>query len=252
MKTRGETCSEIHRLICSVWNKEELPQQWKESINLPVYKKGDMTACNNYRGISLLSTAFKSLSNILLAKLIPYILEVTGDHQCGFHCNRSPTNQIFYICQILEKWKYNGTVHQLFIYFKKAYDSVKGEVLYNILLEYGIPKKLIRLIKMCLNETYSEVRVGEHLSDTFPIQDGLKQDVLLPLLFNFHLEYAIRKVQENQVSLELNGTLQLLVCTDVINLLNDSKHTIKEKTETLSEASKDVGLGINAKKTKYI
>jgi hypothetical protein len=61
-------------------------------------------------------------------------------------------DQIFYIWQILEKkLEYNGAVHQLFIYFKKAYDSVKREVLYNILLEFGIPKKLVRLIKMCLN-----------------------------------------------------------------------------------------------------
>jgi hypothetical protein len=56
-----------------------------------------------------------------------------------------------------------GCVHQLFIDFEKAYDSVKGEVLYNILLEFGIPKKLVKLIKMFLNETYSSVRVGKRL-----------------------------------------------------------------------------------------
>jgi hypothetical protein len=52
-----------------------------------------------------------------------------------------------------KKWESNGTVHQLFTDFKKAYNSVKREVLYNILLEFGVPKKLVRLIKMCLNET---------------------------------------------------------------------------------------------------
>jgi hypothetical protein len=81
------------------------------------------------------------------------------------------TDQIFCINQILEKkWEYNETVHQLFIDFKKAYDSVRREVLYNILIEFGIPMKLVRLIKMCLNETYSKVRIGKHLSDSFPIQ----------------------------------------------------------------------------------
>jgi hypothetical protein len=96
-----------------------------------------------------------------------------------------------------EKWEYNGAVHQLLTDFKKAYDSVKNKVLYNILLEFGIPKKLVSLIKMRLNKTYSKVCVGKHLSHTIPIQNGLKQgDGLSPFLFNSALEYVMRKVQE--------------------------------------------------------
>jgi hypothetical protein len=94
--------SAIHKLIYSVWSKEELPDQWKESIIVLIHKKGDKTDCNNYRGISLLSTSYKMLSNIL-SRLVPYIDEIIGDHQCGFRRNRSTTDLIFCIRQILEK-----------------------------------------------------------------------------------------------------------------------------------------------------
>jgi hypothetical protein len=120
-----------------------LPQNWKDSIIVPINKKGDKTDCNNYRGISLLSTAYKILSNILLARLNLYVSEITGDHLCGFCRDTSPTDQIVYIQQILEKkWEYNGMVQHLFIGFKKAYDSVSREVLYNILLEFVTSKKI--------------------------------------------------------------------------------------------------------------
>ena len=144
-------------------------------------------------------------------------------------------------------------MHQLFIDFKKAYDSVRREVLYNILIEFGIPKKLVRLIKMGLTETYSRVWVGKNLSDMFPTRNNLKQrDALPPLLFNFALEYAIWRVQVNQDGLKLNGTHQLLVYADNANILGGSIHTVKENAEALVIATKETGLEVNADKTKYM
>ena len=129
----GTICFEIHKLITSTWKKEKLSEEWEESIIVPIHKKCDKTDCNNCRGISLLPTTYKILSNILLSRLIPYAKEIIGDHQCG---DRSTIDHIFCIRQVLEKkWEYNEEVHQLFIDFKKAYDSVRREVLYKILIE---------------------------------------------------------------------------------------------------------------------
>jgi hypothetical protein len=154
-------------------------------IIVPIHKKGDKTDCTNYRGISLLPTTYKILSSVLLSWLTPYTKEIIGDHQCGFRRNRSTIDHIFRIRQILKKkCEYNEEVHQLFIDFKKAYDSVGREVLYKILIEFGIPRKLLKLIKMNLNETCSRVRVGKNVSDRFPIRNVLKQgDALSPMLY---------------------------------------------------------------------
>ena len=87
-------------------------------------------------------TTYKILSNILLSRLSPYAEEIIGDHQYGFRRNRSTTDHIFCFHQIFEKKKleHNEAVHQLFIDFKKAYDSVRREALYNILIEFGTPR----------------------------------------------------------------------------------------------------------------
>jgi hypothetical protein len=109
----------------------ELPEDWKESMVVPVYKKGDKTDCSNYRGISLLLTMHKILSKILLSRLTPYAEEIIRDHQCGFRRSRSTTAHILFIRNILEKkWEYNEVVHQPFIDFKKGSDPVRMDVLY--------------------------------------------------------------------------------------------------------------------------
>ena len=106
---------------------------------------------------------------------------------------------------------------------------------------------------MCLAETYNRVRVGMCLSDMFSIRNGLKQgDDLSPLLFNSALDCAIRRVQVDHDGLKLNGTYQLLVYADDVNILGGSVHTINKNAEALVVASKEIGLEINADETKYL
>jgi hypothetical protein len=90
--------------------------------------------------------------------------------------------------------------------------------------------KLVKLMKICLNETYSKAQVGKYMSDMLPIKNNLNQgDALSPKLFNFPLEYAIRWVQVNQNGLKLYGAHQLLVYVDDVNIVGGSVHTIKNR-----------------------
>jgi hypothetical protein len=87
----------------------------------------------------------------------------------------------------------------------------------------------------------------------FPIRNGLKQgDSLSALLFNFALEYAIRRVQVNQDGLKLNGTHHVLAYANAVNILGGSVHSVKENAESLVVADKEIGLEVNVDKTKYM
>jgi hypothetical protein len=142
-------------------------------------------------------------------------------------------------------WEYNETVRQLFTDFKEIYCSISKEVFCNILTEFGVTMKLVRLIKMYLNETYSKIRIGKYLSDNISYSNGLKQgDALSPLLLNFALEYAIRNFQENHVGLKLNAPYQLLVYADSVNLLVGKINITKKNTGSL------VGLEVNTEKLR--
>ena len=105
--------------------------------------------------------------------------------------------------------------------------------------DFGIPKKLVRLIKMRLSETYSRVRVGRFLSHAFPRHCGLKQGYALsPLLLNFDLEYANRRVQENTMDLELIVKHKLLIYAYDVNILGENLQTVRENTDFLLRINK--------------
>ena len=191
-------------------------------------------------------TTYKILSNILLSRLTPYAEGIIGNHQCEFRCNSSPTDQICCIRQIKNKRIQRSSATTIY-----AYDSFKREVLYNILIEFGIPTKLLRLIQTCLSETYSRVRVGKNLSVSYDEWFETRK-CSIATVFNFVLEYAIRRVQVNQDGLKLNGTLQFLVDADDVNILGGSVHIIKKNAAPLVVTSKETCLEENIDKTKFM
>lgn len=257
IKCGGETLYQaIHHLIEAVWNAEEVPREWKEGVIVPIFKKGDRMKCSNYRGITLLNTAYKVFSNILLEKLKPYAEEIIGDYQCGFRRGRSTIDQIFTIKQIMEKcWEFNRNLHQLFIDFKQAYDTIRRVKLWQAMEELGFPKKLVKLTQVCINGSMSRVRIAHEFSEVFNINDGLKQgDALSPLLFNVALEYVSRKaeIQTPTAVFHGNGPKLLLAFADDIDIVGNSTLDIKSTLNEFEKGAGSIGLKINEEKTKYM
>src|SRR6202012_3149167 len=158
------------------------------------HKKGSKLICENYRGICLLNSAYKIFAKILYDRLYGYTEEIIGEYQGGFRQGRSTIDQIFTIRQIMEKaWEYNITIHQLFVDFIQAYDSIDRPALFAIMEEFGFPRKLINLTKATLTDTKCKVLIQNILAASFDINTGLRQgDKLSTLLFNLALEKVIR------------------------------------------------------------
>jgi len=255
IKAAGHTLwTRLHQIITSVWEKEELPEDWLVGLLVPIHKKGSKTDCKNYRGICLLNASYKILANILYSRLVIYAEEIIGDYQSGFRPGRSTIDQIFTIRQIMEKaWEFNISIHQLFVDFKQAYDSIDRKALFEILEEFGIPAKLIRLIKATLTDTKCKILIQNLISDSFSIETGLRQgDGLSTILFNFALEKVIRALSINWKGTIFSTSKQITAFADDADLLGRGVLAVKESFMEMDTEAKKVGLQVSEDKTKYL
>uniref|UniRef100_A0A8D9EGY4 Craniofacial development protein 2 n=1 Tax=Cacopsylla melanoneura TaxID=428564 RepID=A0A8D9EGY4_9HEMI len=244
----------IHDIIKEVWENETMPDSWNVGVICPIHKKGDKEKCQNYRGISLLSSTYKILSVIILGRLKPYVDEIVDDSQTGFMSNRSTTDQIFAIRQILEKrMEYGKETHILFIDFKKAFDSLERQAILNAMIELGIPKKLTNLVSMCMEETHNKVRTQSGESETFKTETGVKQgDGLSPVVFILTLHAALKKcITPETETLGINQ-FQLLAYADDIAIMGENREEIERCMIVLERETNKVGLEINKEKTEYM
>ena len=178
----------MYELVRQIWEEERIPEEWKETITVPIHKKGDRDGCENYRGIALENAAYKILSKIILGKIKPYIEKVMGDYQNGFRDERSVIDNIFALKIINKKlWEYNQSVQYLFIDFKR-HMTIHRATLRECMAEFKIPTKLINMCKTCVQKTRSVVRIEGTRSSYFENKTGLKQGDPLPLIsFNLAL-----------------------------------------------------------------
>ena len=131
IKCRGnKLLNIICELVRQILEEERMPEEWKETIIVPVDRKGIRDRCENYRGIALGNSAYKIVANIIMEKIKLYIEKITGEYQNGFRDGRSVIDMIFALKIINEKlWEYNQSVQYLFIDFQNVYDSIQRDTL---------------------------------------------------------------------------------------------------------------------------
>lgn len=264
LKAAGpNTIKEITQILQQIWQNEMIPDDWKSALIHPLHKKGDRTDVNNYRGISLLPVTYKIFSQCLLDRAQQQLEPKIGEYQAGFRPNRSCPEQILNLKLILRHQKiYNKNVVCTFVDFKKAYDSIDRESLFQILKEQGLDLKTLALIKETLTNTKSKVKFMGELSEPFEIKTGVRQgDGLSPLLFNCVLEKVIQEWRMQKVEQKVDQPIKLgrtnvkvdcLAFADDLAILTRDTATAQKQIEILKEIAEKVGLQISFEKTEYM
>src|SRR3978361_1936150 len=246
-----ELQKQIHLLIQKIWREEKMPEEWESGQIVTIHKKGDQRKCENYRGITLLNTAYKILSTIIQRRLADATKGIVGQYQCGFTRGRSTIDAIHIIKQIMEKaYESRIEMEMLFIDFERAFDSIRREKLMLALKELGIEPKLRRLVQMTMRETVVSIKTLKGETEEFKIFKGVRQgDSLSATLFNLALEYVTRNI--NKGTVRTRGG-QLVAYADDIVLITKRRRTMKEMLEEITEEGGKMGLKLNEDKTKIM
>lgn len=267
----------LFNLIIDIWEKEQVPQDWKDANITPIFKKGDRKECGNYRGISLLSIAGKIMARILLNRLNQDITaEVLPETQCGFRKGRSTMDMVFSLRQVQDKCQeQNMPLYAVFIDFTKAFDTVSRDGLWVVLEKLGCTTKMLNLIRSLHDGMQAQVVQARLISDKFPVQNGVKQGcVLAPTLFSLYLgamlEVAFKDVNkgvyiQTRQDANLFGVSQFksktrttrvlvkeMLFADDTALVAHSAEDMQALVDCFAKTASQFSLKINIKKTECL
>uniref|UniRef100_A0AAV2J1Z3 Reverse transcriptase domain-containing protein n=1 Tax=Knipowitschia caucasica TaxID=637954 RepID=A0AAV2J1Z3_KNICA len=256
LKADVDTCVELfYPLFIKIWEEEEIPAEWKEGYLIKLPKKGDLSSCSNYRGITLLSIPGKVFNRILLNRMKDAVDPHLRDQQAGFRKERSCTDQIATLRIILEQsLEWNSPMYVNFIDYEKAFDSVDRQSLWKLLRHYGVPEKITNIIRKSYEGTTCRIVHGRQPTDAFGVRTGVRQGCLLsPCLFLLAIDWVM-KTSTNQMRNGIQWTLweQLddLDFADDLALLSHTHQQMQEKTSRVANNSARLGLHINRGKSK--
>ena len=258
LKADAEATAEmLLPLFRKIWEEEEIPHDWKEGHIIKIPKKGDLSKCDIYRGITLLSTPGKIFNRIILDRMKYAVDDTLRDNQAGFRSNRSCTDQIATLRIIIEQSvEWNSSLYINFVDYHKAFDSIHRDTLWQLLRYYGVPAKITSLIRNSYKEMSCLVVHQGRLTRKFKVKTGVRQGCLLsPFLFLLATDWIMNKTTEgarNGIQWTPWSQLEDLDFADDVALLSHSHQQIQDKTTRLGSSSNQVGLIIHPGKTKLI
>ncbi|MGL5901241.1 MAG: reverse transcriptase domain-containing protein [Cetobacterium sp.] len=247
----------LYPLFKNIWEEEQVPAEWKEGYLIKIPKKGDLSKCTNYRGITLLSVPGKVFNRVLLNRMKDQVDAQLRDQQAGFRKDRSCVDQIATLRIIVEQsLEWNSPLYINFIDYEKAFDSVDRKILWKLLRHYGVPTKIVSIIKNSYEGLRCKVIHGGQSTEAFQVRTGVRQGCLLsPFLFLLAIDWIMTSstAQRNH-GIQWTPWKQLddLDFADDLALLSHTQQQMQEKTNHVASTSAQIGLNIHKDKTKVL
>ena len=268
----------LHQLFILIWQQETLPQDFKDASIIHLYKrKGNRQACDNHRGISLLSIAGKVLARVLLNRLIEHLeMGHLPESQCGFRKNRGTIDMVFAARQLQEKCQEQNTdLYSTYVDLTKAFDTVSREGLWKIMSKYGCPSKFVTIVRQFHDGMLARVQDGGEASAPFAVTNGVKQGcVLAPTLFSimfsamlsdafrdkdmginirYRMDGSVFNLRRLQAKTKVSeDSINDLLFADDCALNATSEADMQHSADIFSAACTNFGLTISTKKTEVM
>lgn len=241
--------------IKEAWTSCRFPSEWKEGVIITLPKKGDLSECRNWRGITLLNTIQKIVALVILDRISPTIESALRNEQSGFRPNRSCVDHINTLRIIVEQSaEFNSPIFLTFVDFERAFDTINRDAIWSALHNIGIPDQIISLIKEIYRDAPCKARFKGQDSRPFYINTGVRQGCTLsPVLFLTVLDTVLQQTNTEApagIQWHLNQRLHDLDYADDICLMSHTLEGLQKKLDSLYENGRRVGLKINLAKTK--
>jgi hypothetical protein len=266
----------VHRCICAAWAAGTAPPAWKRAALVPIHKKGDKLAADNYRGVTLLDVVGKVYVTVIHSRIRSHLCGQLLQSQCGFVPGKGTGEAMFRLRRLVELARdYASPLHAAFVDFRKAFDSVNRATLWRLLQARGVNPKLVGLVEDLYCGCEARVSVGGQESEWFPMSTGVRQGCpMSPTLFNVFMDFMARLVTSRcrqqgvrgfRVAFRISGqlveppsradeciALLMLLYADDLALLADSQEGLEAAMGVLQQVAAEWGMAINYPKTKAV